>query len=156
MPHMDDLIESRPEQILFSHRSCFFGRIAPPMQQRNQCSYSNGIQKMKLQVFLSFQIPNPCNLNSRPWPKKRPLDHSLTRCSQATNWGGDLDKRAHFHRPQPFAAAAFETATTLGGDTNDTNSTLSDIGPIRRACIVVALEAGNGLLLFLKLVFSQP
>jgi hypothetical protein len=27
-----------------------------------------------------------------------------------------------------------------GGDTNDTNSTLSDIGPIRRACIVVALE----------------
>jgi hypothetical protein len=27
-----------------------------------------------------------------------------------------------------------------GGDTNDTNSTLSDIGPIRRACILVALE----------------
>ena len=28
-----------------------------------------------------------------------------------------------------------------GGDTNDTNSTLSDIGPIRRACIVIALVA---------------
>ena len=28
-----------------------------------------------------------------------------------------------------------------GGDTNDTNSTLSDIGPIPRACIVIALVA---------------
>jgi hypothetical protein len=68
----------------------------------------------------------------------------------------EIIERAHFRRPQPFAAAAFETVATLGGDTNDTNSTLSDIGPIRMACIVIALEAGNGLLIFLKLVFSRP
>ena len=70
------------------------------------------------------------------------LDQPLRRCSQATSLiGAVISVSAPFPPPINIRCRGTRDGGNTGGDTSDTNSTLSDIGPIRRACIVVALVA---------------
>ena len=55
--------------------------------------------------------------------------------------GAVISVSAPFPPPINIRCRGTRDGGNTGGDTNDTNSTLSDIGPIRRACIVIALVA---------------
>src|SRR3954454_10615862 len=68
MLHIDDLIEPRPEQILFFRRSS--ARIVPSDAAEESLFALKGIPKMKLQAS---EPSGPKSLQSqiRPWPQKR-------------------------------------------------------------------------------------
>ena len=65
----------------------------------------------------------------------------IIRMKRGTGIGAVISVSAPFPPPINIRCRGTRDGGNTGGDTNDTNSTLSDIGPIRRACIVIALVA---------------
>jgi hypothetical protein len=82
MLHMDDLIEPRPEQILFAVVSCFFGRIVPSDAAGESLFVLKGNHKMKLQGS-EPSGPESSQSQTRPWPEKATLDQPASAASFA-------------------------------------------------------------------------
>jgi hypothetical protein len=74
VPHVDDLVQPRAEQITRSCRlSCFFGRIAPSAAATESCFSIRGNRENEIASFQGLRHGKPCNLKS-PTPSLSGLE----------------------------------------------------------------------------------